>query len=430
MSLASTGLAAEERSLASSLAGPWLVGAALLAYFDLTFLVSFTQAERWLAAEGLLPVEPTRLFPLLAAPLVALWAVESLAAPRRPRWTLGGALLANGAIVGPFLALAACHLLAALRPGTYWAEGVVPVLLVPYDCGVFLIALVLGLCPPFARRLRWLGVLGVLVLAATIAIDFAMPAFFSKIPSRPAGIARDANTSAFLLVLGSSLALNYRRFEWRDLAVLVVAGLGVVATLSRAGLLLFIGLLAIYGWKLIPVGRLAAMRVGRLLGLGGVAAAVVAGIAAAAVFVSSERGVFSLPAAQARLEMLTGEVSFLAGQNERLGLIQFYGGEILRAPLLGRGAAFTYSQVQGPHVRYIQEWVNAGLPGLVAYVALMAGAIFIFRARRSDSGTAAALVIAAGSFFSHGILEQRGVPIVLGLLAAASLPPPPARADE
>lgn len=418
MNVASPPLAAPRRAF-----GPWLVEAALLLYFDLTFVVCFTQAERWLAAEGLLPVDPTRLFPLLAAPLVALWAVQALEA-RRPGWTLPDALLANLPIVGPFLALAVFNLLAALRPDAYWDEGIVPILLVPYDCAIFLLALVLGLCPPFARRLRWLGVLAVLVLTATIAIDFLVPAFFAKIPSRPAGIARDANTAAFLLVLGASVALNYRRFERRDLAVLAVAGLGVVATLSRAGLLLFVGLLVIYGWKLIPVGRLAAMRVGRLVGLAAVAAALVAGIGVAAVLMSSQRGVFSLPAAQARLEMLTGRVSFLAGQSERLGLVEGYWQEVLKAPLLGRGAAFSYSQPQGPHMRYLQEWVNAGLPGLLAYVGLLAGAFFTFRARRCDAGTAAVMVIAADSFFSHGILEQRGVPIVLGLLAAASLPRP------
>lgn len=424
MSLAVSPLPAERRAF-----GPWLVHVALLAYFDLTFVVCFTQAERWLGAEGLIPVDPTQLFPLLAAPLVALWAVEALE-DRGKNWTLPGALLANVGIVGPFLALAVFHLFAALRPDAYWGEGIGPILLVPYDCGIFLLALILGLCPPFARRLRWLGALAVLVLAATIAIDFLVPAFFAKIPSRPAGIARDANTAAFLLVLGASLSLHYRRFERRDLAVLVVAGLGVVATLSRAGLLLFVGLLVIYGWKLIPVGRLAAMRLSRLFGLAVVAAALVAGVGVAALLMSSERGVFSLPAAQARLEMLTGRVSFLSGQSERLGLVQGYWQEILRSPILGRGAAFTYSQVQGPHMRYLQEWVNAGLPGLLAYVGLLAGSFFTFSVRRCEAGTAAVLVIAAGSFFSHGILEQRGVPIVLGLLAAASLPRPWQREGE
>lgn len=415
MSTASAGWPEERRVFA-----PWLIQAALLLYFDLIFLVSFTQAERWLGAEGLLPVDPTQLFPLLAAPLLALVAVQEIEA-RRPRLTLQHAVAANVAIVGPFVALAVCHLLATLRPEAYWGEGIGPVLLVPYDCAIFLVALVLGLCPPFARRLRWLGTLAVLVLAATIAVDFAQPAFFAKIPSRPAGIARDANTAAFLLVLGAGLALSYRRLERRDLAVLAVAGLGVAATLSRAGLLLFCGLLAIYALKLVPPERLAAFRLGRLLGLAAMALALAAGFGLAAYLVNPDSGVFSLPAAQARLEMLTGKVSFLAGQNERLGLMQTYWQEILRAPFLGRGAAFSYAQPQGPHVRYLQEWVNAGLPALIAYVALLAGAFFVFHRRHCERGTVAVLVIAAGSFFSHGILEQRGVPIVLGLLASASL---------
>lgn len=391
----------------------------LVVYFHFALLLSFTHAERYFSLEGVIPFGPTRVFPLLAFPLLIVVTAHLLASGRLFERTLTLAK-ANLAIVLPALALTASALLAAMLPGAYWRGGLNYILLVPFDVGVLFAAMYLGLCPPLARQLRTLGTLTVILLLLTIAVDFVIPAFFSRIPSRPAGLAREPNTAAFLIVLGASLGLSYQRVERRDLLLLAATALAVTATLSRSGLVLFAGLVLLYWWL---VGSKEPKRSwGVRLAPVALAVAVCGfGMKAPELLEDGDFGVFALEAAQARLDLLGDEEGYAVGGNERFKIAAPYWREVLERPLFGRGTGFSYSQKQGPHMRYLQEWANSGLLALAAYVALLLGAAYTFYRRGDGRGLAATLVIIAGSFVSHGILEQRPVPLTLGLLAAAGV---------
>lgn len=396
-----------------------LLNGALVFYFHFALLLSFTHAERYFSLEGVIPFGPTKVFPLLAVPLFFMVTAHLLATDRLFERTLTLAR-ANLAIVLPALALTASALLAAMWPGAYWKGGLSYILLVPFDCGVLLLAMYLGLCPPLARQLRTLGVLTVLLLLVTIAVDFVIPAFFSRIPSRPAGLAREPNTASFLIVLGASLGLSYERIERRDLVLLAATALAVTATLSRSGLVLFGGLVVLYWWLVSARAprRSFALRLVPVALAGGVC---LLGMKLPAMLESGEFGVFALEAAQARLELLGNEEGYAVGGDERFKIAAPFWREILDRPFFGRGTGFSYSLPQGPHVRYLQEWANSGLLALLAYIGLLAGAAYTFIRRRDGRGLATTLVIVAGSFVSHGILEQRPVPLALGLLAAAGV---------
>lgn len=396
-----------------------LLDVLLAAYFVAAFLLTYTQADRALFFLGLLPLKPTLLFALLLGPLVLL------ALFRRPLpsgWSLGEALGANAGLVVPFAALAAVTLLsAAVLPETNWAEGGIYVFWVPAAFGMFLAAFLAGLLPPVARSLRLAAGLAIALLAATIAWDTVEPTF-SRIPSRAAGVAREPNTAAFLLALSLCLALSFRRVERRDLVLIGLAVTAWVGTASRTGALMLALVLATYAGATLWGGSLARLRLRALAPIAVAALLALGGLATARWLAGRDTGMFALDAAQGRLTMLTGEQSVLTGNSERRELVALYWGKILEAPILGHGAGYSYSLPQGPHVRYLQEWANVGLPGLLSYLALLVFGFFTFRRRGDLAGQLMMVLIALWSCFSHGTLEQRAIPLALGLVAAASLP--------
>ena len=405
--------------------GPWLIDRLAVAYFLVFFLLCYTQADRALYVLGLLPLKPTLLFALLVGPLVLLLLLS-----RRTRWPLAAALGANAGLVLPFGTLAAVTLLAAaFGRETYWGEGGIYVFWVPAAFGMFLLAFIAGLAGPVARSLRLAATLAIVLLTATIAWDLVNPTF-SRIPSRAAGVAREPNTAAFLLSLSLCLALNFRRFERRDLLVIALAFLGWVGTVSRTGALMLTITLGTYVAAMIWGGSWSRLKIKALLPAVLALALAGLGLVGARWLATRDSGMFSLAAAQGRLAMLTGEQRLLAGNEERRDLVALYWREILAAPVFGHGAGYSYSLPQGPHVRYLQEWANAGLPALAAYLGLLGLGFLTFRRRRDLSGQLLMVLIAVWSCFSHGTLEQRAIPLALGLVAAASLPAHGPRAAE
>ncbi len=392
---------------------------ALAVYFAGGLALVFTQADRYLWGRGWLPLRPTVLFFLLIGPLAALVLVRA-AARREAASEALGLLTANLGLAAPFAALAAFNLLSSLHPTANWSGKATYILLVPYDFLVFLVSMLLPLLPPVRRAIPAAGRLCVLLLALSVYWDALFPGSFSRIASRAAGLARDPNQAAFLMVLALALCLSFGRLLRRDLLLLGMTAVALVGTLSRAGVLLFASLLLVYavaaaltaGW------RTAVLRI--LVPLGVAAGLVGVGLVVAVSLGERGEGIFSLQANQERLDMFTGKESFLAGRNERLDLVVTFMEKVLEAPVVGHGAGYTYTQPQGPHNRYLQEWVNAGLGGVLSYVGFLAAAAWTFRRRGFAPGLAATLTVAVGSFFSHGILEQRAVPVSLGLLAAAS----------
>jgi len=97
---------------------------------------------------------------------------------------------------------------------------------------------------------------------------------------------------------------------------------------------------------------------------------------------------------------------------------------IEESPLVGHGTGFARTMFELPHNLYLQQWVNNGVVGLAAFLALLVGSLLTFTRRRCRQGQAFILVASVGSVFSHNLLDQRPFLILLGILLASSLGAP------
>ncbi len=387
--------------------------------FATLFLLSFTQTDRLLGRVGLLPVGPVWLFLLVGVPLAGCAVAWDLSAPRNGRQILG--LIAGALpVIVPFAALVAVALLWSLHPTANWSEGGHHILLLPFDFAVFSLSLLIGNLVIIRARLSQLGIMAGSLLAVTVVADVISPGLFSNQMSRAAGVAENSNLAAFLTLSAACLALSYGRSLSRDLAVFGLTGLAVLMTFSRTGMLLYLALLLVY---LIILGLFRPRSSSRRIWVpvAFVFMVLALGLGVARLLVSLEVGVFSRSVARQRVGMLTDLESFVEDDDDRLGLVRSYGELIATAPLAGHGTGYSYGLVWGPHNRFLQAWTNLGFPGFLAYCGLLLGALALFVSYRWSPGLAYLAILAGWSFFSHGVLEQRSVPMMLGLLTAAAV---------
>ena len=401
-------------------AGPSLTPASLkdglaFLYFLPLFTLVFTRGDMFLFKEGLWPLRPTLGFFALLGPPFALLFFRGIGGG----W---GRLLAlplrNAPLALPFIGLAALSLVTAVRPDAYWGESGKFILYPVYNAVVLLLAMALPLLPSFRRSFDKLVWAGFLTMVATLTADLFMPGFFAKHGSRAAGFAENPNGAAFLLALCCAVLTDPRRSRVYNLMVLSLGAFGLMLTLSRSGVLLFV--LLLLSMSLVPLvdrrvrvrGQLAAV----LLGVAGLVAAV----GLMAILSSFEVGMFARHGAQDRAEQLA-RADLVDVSDSRVGLIRIYIEEISKAPVLGRGSGFAAGQAKGPHNLYLLVWVNLGLAGLACFLLWLAGGLWMFVRRRSIAGSVVMIQVAAASAFSHNLFENRGMLLVLGSLATLSL---------
>ncbi|HYW91798.1 MAG TPA: O-antigen ligase family protein [Gammaproteobacteria bacterium] len=250
------------------------------------------------------------------------------------------------------------------------------------------------------------------VLAAAMNVfDFVAPTF-SKIPGRGAGLYVNPNIAGHFLAMamvGGTLVVP-RRVR---VLYLGLCGLGVLATFSRAGWILWgIGVLGL-GWQ----GALTRTRRRYLLG---VTFALLLGAGTAALLFSGTAG--SLVSGTRLQNYLTPNTaqrlgigsSVLSGYatGQRLRLIADSLTAAAAAPWLGHGIGYTteWSYSHGPHNMYLLFLVDGGIVGLGLYLMLMA----VLWRISTGVGRIMALQFIVAGMFTHNQMEQ---PVFLMLLA-------------
>jgi O-antigen ligase len=94
---------------------------------------------------------------------------------------------------------------------------------------------------------------------------------------------------------------------------------------------------------------------------------------------------------------------------------------VKRSPVIGYGTGYSYSLGEvTPHNMYLQQWINNGLPGLVAYLFLLGASARTFWKRRYARGVLFVFLVAINGMFSHNILEERVFLGLLGILLTCS----------
>ena len=388
-------------------------------YFAVIYAFSFTQADRLANKKGWLPTSPTWFFVVVALPVV-IWALLSdISGPRR-----GGRLLElagrNLTLVVPFWVLAALSLLWSLHPTANWSSGILFIALVPFAFLVTMVTMTSSLLKPIRDGFWYFVFLSWLALVVTVFLDLVSPGLFSDQASRAAGLAEDSNVSAFLMLSACSLLVSYGRSLRRDGIFLAVTSALVLLTFSRGGVVLLGVLLLSYSIQFRKRGE-SARSIKRWIPVAVVAVVAVLVLGGVARMAASGSESFRRPVTQQRIGMMTGGVHFLSKNDHRIQVLTRYSKKVAAAPVLGYGTGFSYTYDVGPHNRYLQEWLNLGILGLLSYLAILFCALATFWIRRSAMGVTYSLMLLVWSMLSQGVLEQRSVPMTLGLLAAVTL---------
>jgi O-antigen ligase len=100
---------------------------------------------------------------------------------------------------------------------------------------------------------------------------------------------------------------------------------------------------------------------------------------------------------------------------------------ISERPILGHGTGFVTGRLQeaqarGPHNTFLLLWAENGLPGIAAYLALLAVVFWYFRRLSDVRGQAFTAGVFVLSAFANDVLDMRPLIVALGLLSVLAAP--------
>jgi O-antigen ligase len=388
-----------------------------IALMTVFFGVFISYLDHHLESRGLLPFLNVTMFLACLAVMTAGTLVRVAASTSEAK-RLIALLRSHIAVLAPLAAVVVASFASAFLPAANLDDGPRYVLYPAYNAAIIVLAMLLPFQEHHRRWFRWYLGIAFALVAASIFTDVVRPGTFSILPDRAAGFARNPNGGAFVLVSLCCALISFTRVRGLDLLVLGVTALGVLATLSRGGALLFAVVVCCYAPAVV---RHAARRgVGvvllRLVAL----VALVAGTYTATTRLINQR-MFSGPGS--RIEMLLGTQEVVGPRESRISLFM-ESWELVRAsPLLGYGSGYTFTLGEGPHNIYLSRWLDNGLPGLISFVWLLAAAGLTFWRRRYTPGLVFTGVVALEGLFSHNLLEERVFLFLLGALLTLSLYP-------
>ena len=377
--------------------------------FFLAYVDSYLFSTRLLSTAG------TYVFLWALGAWAAVVACQCAASRDKLREVI--AVYANHAgVLGAWLAILLCTVVFALLPGAYWNDGVVYLLYPPYDAAIVLLSMLLAVHGMHRQHMPSYLFAALVIMAGSVMYDAWHPGTFSVIPDRAAGFAINPNISGFVLVLLCASIVDFDRFHPSDAAALALTGIAVFLTLSRGGGILFAYEFAYYAYRMVrPNLRTHPVR---LLQTTAALAVVTAVIGGAGVFLVERADMFALT--YQRFGQMQADSAALLDDNGRLGALQVAWQLVTQSPVIGYGTGYSYSLPLGPHNMYVQQWLNNGVPGLLAYLLLLGAAGRTFWKRGYARGVLFITLVAINGIFSHNILEERAFLCLLGILLTCS----------
>lgn len=354
------------------------------------------------------------------APVYPLTA--SLLAMGMAMWYLASAsilkvLWGTSSAIASFALIAIFALAGAALPEANFTEGWKYILYPSMDFLVFLLSIPLSVV--FASKVNWQIACGLALSALTtsILIDARYPGTFSFLDTRAAGFGVNPNSGAALLVMTLIGVLDWQKPRL-SLTATVWAGIvfvGVFMTMSRSGILL-LGLVGmLYLRQCIRKNGL-----GTLVIIGGLTFCVAGYGVMAGEF--ARRVLPLLEANGSRANLFSGQMDAMdTREDSRVQLAMDHFEMAMERPFLGWGTGLSYSGEDGAHNMYLARWVENGIPGLLAYMLLI-GAIFRIGWRNNSwECLTLAYYLAALSFFSHNLLEDKSLLIMLAITAGRAV---------
>lgn len=393
----------EPRTASDGLSLTGLLIGAFLAVFLCQFDLCMLRQERIRFA----PVYP--LTGTLLAMGIALWYMVP--------GSIGRVLRGTATAITAFAMIAIFALAGSALPEANFSEGWKYILYPSMDFLVFLLTIPLSVV--FAREANWKLACGLALsaLITSILIDARYPGTFSFLDTRAAGFGVNPNCGAALTVM-----LLIGVLDWRKPSLSIVNGLwtmlafvGVFMTMSRSGILL-LGI----------VGMLYVRQCVRRQGLG--ALIIVGGLAFSCAGYAVIAGDFArrvLPLLEAngsRANLFSGQFDAMDTTDD--SRVQFALAHLemaMERPVLGWGTGLSYVGEEGSHNMFLSRWVENGIPGLLAYLLLILAVFRIGWVHDSWECITMAIFLAALSFFSHNLLEDKSVLIMLATCAGRAI---------
>jgi O-antigen ligase len=409
--------------------GRRLRGFVVTAYATLTLVPFLCVADQALASLGLLPINPTLLCVLVLLPLWGIIVAKHLR--QRTLAHIADPFRDNAYPLLAFSTLSMVALALSLLPSAYWGEGGKWIFMIPYSLFIVISSMAVGAQPALALHLHRLMAPALGLLVWSIWYDFSNPGTFAEITNRAAGFPGNANFSALVGVTLCCAALDFGQSShklttglcnkkatrplWGDILLLATTFIIVALTMSRSGLIhftvLFLTFIYFRLFRSSTSNRQRAMTISVIT----CAAALIAfTVPLLASFISQHEENNRLARFLSNKQVDDGSAGTrLNAVIDSIRLIE-------ESPVLGHGTGYSRTMLELPHNLYLQQWVNNGIVGLLAYVSLLLTLFLTFQKRNCRNGQALILVATTASAFSHNVLDQRPFLIALGTLLASS----------
>lgn len=378
--------------------------------------------DSYLYDRGWLPYPSTKLF-LLALVGVSTWTFVRAAASKAVRNEVITLYAAHRGVIIGLIGVVVASFISGFIPTAYWEDGPRYVRFPAYDAMIILFSMLLPF-PEHRRRLFWPYLLvGFAVALVSVLIDTIHPGTYTINADRAAGFNQNPNGAAFLLVALCTSIISFDRVRPIDLAVLLATTMGVLGTFSRGGGVMFGFIVLCYAYcAVVQLRRRPVRALGRALAI----VLLVALTVQAGRVLTSRAELFSTAS---RLGMLSGRQKVIPTHEPRVAALEESLRLVRESPVLGLGSGFTYKSMrEGPHNIYLQQWINSGLLGLIAYLWTLAAAGYLFWKRGHRNGMVFVALVAIQGLFSHNLLEERAFLVPFGVLLTLSFYAAPARA--
>ncbi len=386
------------------------------------FALFVTNFDLFLSVRGYLPINTLIVFVVFSAGFTGLILATSDHGRTLDRIVLG--LRMNAGPVVILLLWIAAHVIAAgrivLSGGDVDYAQILPV----FQLAVLAVGMILASLDTDGRWIVLASHLAIFVLGASIIFETIFPGALGTSAARTGGFALNANIPGFIIPALLAVSLDFRRIRLADLAVILFSLVAVSATLSRMGLGFLGSVICTYA--LIFFLRGGATAGLRKILLGGLF------LALSALLMIGSFSILSMSSSATNTEFSTRIKTILGGQSV---LEDPYRGPLLdhfievasQKPWVGYGPGDTLMNAVtraplglGPHNMFVRAWVDTGLAGLFLYAAFIASIVCLGIVRRSVSATMVGTLVAAYGLFSHNVIDNKAVLILLGIALGQS----------
>lgn len=392
-----------------------VVGAFVRFAMVLSVVFFLVKADIYLFVVGLLPVAPSTLFLITTMPLLYVLAIKSLLEMKLPPAVSG-----CRHVILPFAVLVVFSLVGILVRSPGIPSDMRPLFFPLLDFYVFLIGIFYGGMRIHRSSWRAGMFLGLLVMIVTVVIDVIRPHTFTLEELEGAsGLAQNPNGGAFVALLLMVCALDWEKptFKWRDILVIALAFTAIILTASRSGILAggIVGLVYL-------VRTWGAIRAAAKIKATSIFVFFMILLVSASNFFVESGPVFDDESSKvSRLLDMDAEILRFgdSASLERLDAVDRSLRIISERIALGMGTGYVYSMPVGPHNMYLARWVDNGVIGLLSYLWLISAAFVVNWRNRNMEGMVIAFVVLFFGFFSHNVLEDRTILLLLAISTAA-----------